>query len=498
VDREQVEASGQDPGLAPRTAAALVFGAAAAVLVLEILALRMLAPYVGLTLETSTTVIGVVLAGIAAGSAAGGSLADRGDPRGILAWALIAGGLLAMLTVPLVRVLGDALEGAGEVAALPVALAAFFPPAAVLSAVTPATAKLQLASLSSTGSVIGRLSAWATAGALAGTFSAGYVLVPLLPTPATVLGVGAVLVAAGVVAALRLRLLGPQSLAAIGMLAGAAVAAPLALGDRCDAESAYYCAELVVDEDRPSGRILVLDDVTHSYVDLDDPLYLAFPYTRWMAPVIDRLRATGNGFEAVFIGGGGFTLPRYLAARRPGARSRVLEVDGELVALARERLRLRTGPALSVRTGDARVTLRDEPGDSADLVVGDAFSGRAVPWHLTTAEFMADVRRVLRPSGVYALNVIDQGPLRLARAEVATLLDEFEHVAVAARPDGEGMPRGGNLVLLASERALPGAVLPAEEDLTVLLGERVREFAGDSNPLTDEHAPADQLLSPRS
>jgi spermidine synthase len=498
VDRLDPDAAARDPVLAPGAAAALVFGAAAAVLVLEILALRMLAPYVGLTLETSTTVIGVVLGGIAAGSAAGGSLADRGDPRTVLAAALLVGGLLAMLTVPLVRLLGDALEDTGEVAALPVALAAFFPPAAVLSAVTPATAKLQLGSLSRTGSVVGRLSAWATAGALVGTFAAGYALVPLLPTPATVLALGAVLVVAGIVAALRLRLLGPRSLVAIAIVAVMAVAASLALGDRCDAESAYYCAEVIVDEERPSGRILVLDDVTHSYVDLDDPRHLGFPYTRWMAPAIKRLPAAGGRFEAVFIGGGGFTLPRYLETTRPGSRSRVLEVDGELVELARERLGLRTTPALTVREGDARLTLRDEAGDSADLVVGDAFSGRAVPWHLTTREFMRDVRRVLHPGGIYAMNVIDQGPLRLARAEVATLLAEFQHVAVAARPGPGGMPRGGNLVLLASEQPLPRSVLPSETDLTVLLGNRVREFAGDSDALIDDHAPADQLLSPRS
>ena len=99
--------------LAPALAAAVVFGAAAAVLILEILALRMLAPYVGLTLETSTTVIGVVLGGIACGSALGGRFADLVDPRLILALALIVGGVLSMLTVPLVRGLGEAfIDGA--------------------------------------------------------------------------------------------------------------------------------------------------------------------------------------------------------------------------------------------------------------------------------------------------------------------------------------------------------------------------------------------------
>ena len=136
---------------------------------------------------------------------------------------------------------------------------------------------------------------------------------------------------------------------------------------------------------------------------------------------VDRRRCPPVPLEAVFIGGGGFTLPRYVAATRPGSRSRVLEVDGDLVELVRERLGLRTGPELRVRVGDARVTLRGEPTDSAGLVVGDAFGGVAVPWHLTTEEFARDIRRVLRPDGLYLLNVIDYEPLALVRAEAATL-----------------------------------------------------------------------------
>ena len=144
--------------------------------------------------------------------------------------------------------------------------------------------------------------------------------------------------------------------------------------------------------------MLVLDDLRHSYVDLDDPRHLEFDYTRWIGDALDAMRPAGRPLDALFVGGGGFTLPRYVAATRPGSRSRVLEVDPQLVDLARERL----GPArparrCAVRTGDARVTLRDEPDDSADVVVGDAFGGRTIPWHLATAEFVADVRRVLRP-----------------------------------------------------------------------------------------------------
>jgi spermidine synthase len=142
--------------------------------------------------------------------------------------------------------------------------------------------------------------------------------------------------------------------------------------------------------------------------------------------------------------------------------------------------------------GDARVLLRDEPAGSADVVVGDAFGGRAVPWHLATAEFVADVRRVLRADGVYLLNVIDRGGLELLRAEAATLLDAFADVRIAARPG----PAGGNQILIASDRPLPAAVAPASRGARTYRRAEVARLARGAEVLTDDHAPADQLLSP--
>ena len=175
---------------------------------LEILGVRLLAPYVGLTLQTTTAIIGAVLAGIAAGAALGGRAADLTDPRRLLAWLLAGGGVLALLTVPVVRVLGPALRGSGDAGALLVTFAALLPPAAVLSAVTPTLARLQLRDLSSSGTVVGRLSAWATAGALAGTFVTGFVLVPRLSVTTSVIAIGTVVVGAGLVVGLRGSVLG--------------------------------------------------------------------------------------------------------------------------------------------------------------------------------------------------------------------------------------------------------------------------------------------------
>ena len=480
--------------LAPVLAAGLVFLSSGAVLVLEILGVRLLAPYVGLTLETTTSIIGTALAGIALGSALGGRLADRTDPRRLLAGLLAGGGLLALLCVPIVRTLGPALRDGGDATALGVAVLALLPPAAVLSAVTPTVTRLQLRDLSASGTVVGRLSAWATAGALAGTFGTGFVLVPLVPVGASVVAVGVLLVVVGVVLSVRLGTASADR--AAGFVAAAVAFSVLTLGSGapCDVESTYHCALVVDAPAREGSRVLVLDDLNHSFVDLGDPRHLEFDYARWIGDAIDGLAPPREPLQAVFAGGGGFTLPRYVAATRPGSTARVLEVDGDLVELARDRLGLRTSPELRVTLGDARVTLRGLPAGSADLVVGDAFSSRSVPWHLATAEWVEQVRRVLRPGGLYAVNMIDQEPLGLLRAEAATLLAAFADVRLVARAGPDG-PAGGNLVLLASDRRLaPGARSTARGAETLDRAD-VERIAAGAEPLTDDYAPADQLLS---
>src|SRR5947208_9804991 len=95
----------------PRLAAAVVFLASGAVLVLEIVGLRLVAPYVGVTLQTSSAVIGVALAAISVGAWTGGRVADEVDPRRTLGPVLVLGGLATAVTVPLVRAIGPLLQG---------------------------------------------------------------------------------------------------------------------------------------------------------------------------------------------------------------------------------------------------------------------------------------------------------------------------------------------------------------------------------------------------
>jgi spermidine synthase len=473
--------------------------AGGAVLVVETLAARLVAPYVGLTLESYTAAIGVALLGIAVGAKIGGGAADRIQPARVLAGALAGGGALVLMVRPIVLVLGPFVPR-GPASAVVLVAASTMPAVTVLSMVAPAAVKHRLHDLGHSGRVVGDLSALGTLGALAGTFLTGYVLVATLPTWA-VLGVtgAACLTLALVAAPAGLTGRGDVPLAMItALLAAAALAG---VRSPCDVETAYYCAAVTTDPARPTGRVLLLDDLRHSYVDLADPTHLEFAYIKRFAATIDATFPTGRSVEAVHIGGGGFTMPRWLAATRPGSRSTVLELDPAVVRLGREHLGVSGIPDLRVVTGDARLSLRAVPDDSADVVILDAFGSLSVPWHLATREYLSDVRRVLRPAGIVILNIIDNGPKRFLAAEARTLATVLGTTALVARPDQLSADSGGNFVLVGTDAPLDVAALQTaaagrEPSATVLAGALYADLAAPAPTLTDDYAPVDQLLTP--
>nr|WP_189592704.1 fused MFS/spermidine synthase [Streptomyces massasporeus] len=489
-------------GLGPRAAALLVFGSSAAVLVVEIVALRLLAPYLGLTLETSTMVIGIALTAIAFGSWLGGHIADQVDPRRLIGPSLGVSGAVVALTPSVLRTTA---EWAPAVL-LVIASLTILVPGALLSAVTPFVTKLRLTNLAETGTVVGRLSGVGTVGAIVGTVLTGFVLVSRLPVSGILLGLGALLVAGSAWVEWRTRGWSGVPALTLMVLAGG-LGATVAPGG-CDVETTYHCARVVVDSDGGNGRTLVLDGLRHSYVDIDDPTHLKFEYVRAIASAVDAAFPHGAALTAHHLGGGGLTLPRYLAATRPGTRSLVSEIDGGVAGINRERLGLPAQAGIGVRVEDGRLGLRRLDTGSRDLVVGDAFGGVSVPWHLTTVEAMTDVRRVLNEDGLYVVNLIDHGGMDFARAEVATLSETFEHVAVLGEPAaiGQGPSAdsvGGNLVVLASDR--PVDLRAAQKKLDarhtgwkITTGGDLDSWTGDAPLLTDDHAPVDQLLQPYS
>ena len=469
-------------------AAALLFILSGTVLIIEILAARLLAPVVGLSLETYTSIIGVVLAGIACGHAIGGVVADRVPWERSLGPTIIVGGATAGLAVPVVEFFASRPGGGRVMATIVISFGAFFLPALSLSAATPIVTKARLRQLHSAGHVVGWLSAASTAGALVGAFLAGFVIVGYVPTSRALYALGGLTTALG----LAIGSSGRMVRRAVGGTATAAVMTALAIvaPTPCPTETEYYCVRVRQSEVDRSARLLRLDRLTQGYSDLDDPQRLGFRFQRVIAAGIATINS-GRRVDVMHIGGGAFAMPRYLDATRPGSNSRVLEIDPRLDDIAVDQLGLRHGTA-DVRNGDGRVLIRDEADASYDVVINDVLGSLDPPWHLTTVEAASEARRVLRDDGVYVVNAVDARELRFARSVAATLRAAFEYVVAVVPPAGhDEVP--SNTVLFASDAPLSPEIPP--EDGRVLDRAEFDGFVRSSPVLRDDFAPVERLVS---
>jgi spermidine synthase len=254
-------------------------------------------------------------------------------------------------------------------------------------------------------------------------------------------------------------------------------------------------AELRPDPDHGRGWTLLVDGTPQSHVVLDDPTHLEFDYVRRLAHVIDLAAPRRRPLRALHLGGGAFTLARYVAATRPLSNQQVVEVDGALVELVRRELPPERTWRLRVRTGDARDVVGRLPGGAFDLVVLDVFAGGRTPARLASVEFLRAVAQVMDPAATYAANVADGGGLAFARSQVATSQAVFPHTCLVADPAVLRGRRFGNLLLVAGRHPLPVEELAARAAGDRFPGRLLRDreldrFRGDARPVPDGAAVA--------
>jgi predicted membrane-bound spermidine synthase len=538
--------------------ALLVFFSSACIMVLELVAGRIVAPYIGVSIFAWTSVIGVVLAGVSLGNTLGGRLADRwASPR--LLGILLALSGLASLTILAVDVLGrfsDLDSITLETLPLFVALGAltvllFFIPCTILGALSPVVARLAVRDLAKTGSTVGRIYAAGSVGSIVGTFLTGFWLISRFGTHAVVWGAGMLLVALGLLLLVRSRWL--WALPALLLLAGAAlpVVGPGWLHGPCTRETNYFCIQ-VRDEEHGGDmvRVLYLDRLLHSFSSLDDPTRLLYDYeqmyaeaTAYQAQRQERALSASQGtlgeskgtlgeskgqLRALFIGGGGYTFPRYMEAVYPDSELHVIEIDPGVTEIAYEMLGLDRDTRIVTYNEDARMFLAraplssplagsrlqdtgedpdsSPPGGAYDLIMGDAFNDFSVPYHLTTVEFNDRVHAWLAEDGLYVVNIIDGPWGTFLRSYTHTLRQCFRHVYLAIDIDTWRRSTRSTLVLIATDTPLDLAafesidagdgdpqlarLLIASDQIDALLAE------GRTVTLTDRYAPVDQMLIP--
>ena len=247
----------------------------------------------------------------------------------------------------------------------------------------------------------------------------------------------------------------------------------------------------------PGSWTLYVDGTPQSHVELERPEWLGFEYVRRIGHAIDLVRPEGEPITAVHLGGGALTLPRYVAATRPGSRQQVVELESELVDLVREHLPLPRNAQVRVRHGDAREVLAKLPARPRRRgrhrrrrhLLGRAHAGAR------------DERRVLRadrrrgsPPAASSRSTSPTAPAsRFARSQAATLAHVFPHVAIAADTSMLKGRRFGNVVMYASHDELPFAGLPrrlASDPAPAKLvdGAELRRFIAGAPVVTDATA----------
>lgn len=255
-----------------------------------------------------------------------------------------------------------------------------------------------------------------------------------------------------------------------------------------------------VEEDRwvPGAIQLLVDGTPQSHVNLREPSEVFFEYVRRIAHAIDLFRTPGQPVSALHLGGGAFTLPRYIEATRPGSRQQVIELESALVELVREAAPLPKRASIRVRHGDAREVLGKLPQGmhgAIDLVVVDIFAGSRTPAHVSSIEFYELIAPLLAPDGLVVVNTTDGTGQAFTRSQVATLAAVFGTVAAVGEPQTLKGRRFGNVVLLASNsdvdhelewlpRLLAGGPHPAR----MLVGRELDEWLRGARAVTDVEA----------
>lgn len=484
-------------------------------MVLELVGSRLLAPYFGNGLFVWTALIGIMLGFMSLGNYLGGRWADRHLSVSVLFWILLgsaAGIALVAFVEPLILP-WLAATGSIKVAAVGGAIALFAVPCTMLGMVTPYSTRYAIHSLADSGVAVGSIFALGTLGSIIGTFLGGFYLIAWVGSHDLIAYLALVPLVLSLV--YLTRPIAPKvalAWVAIAVMVGLAMVSSAGALESIDTGyDRYFVYDSV---DQSSGRpvrFLARDfESAESAVYTDTGEAFMFNYFQYYDLTLGAANTTGAPLaKTLLIGGGIFSYPRHQVAEYPDSTCDAVEIDPDLYDLARERFMLGADDRVRIHIEDGRTYLNrvadpaggDYAGGAYDVVVIDAFkSANSIPYQLTTLETMRSCFDVLAPDGLLVMNVIasPQGAgSRFVAAEYATLATIFPQVNLYAVYELTQAEAVQNISIIAtkaprSQLDLTGALRAVSPELTS------RQIDPASLPdafvLTDDYAPADQLL----
>lgn len=506
---------------------ATVFFSSACIMILELIAGRLTARYLGSSLYTWTSVIGVVLAGITVGNYLGGRIADRSPARKALAVLLGISSVACVIIVILNNFTGGWVwlwKLSWPVHIFTHVFLVFMLPSTLIGTISPVVAKMALDQGLPTGRTVGDIYACGAAGSIAGTFLAGFYLIAAMGTIAIIWTVAAALLLMAVLYQPRLWTLYIWAAIFIAlMIMGMApfawaenVGSSIALRETSDPsvlyedESQYSYIAVIRTSETTDSRELMLDKLTHSKIVMDNIFDFQYAYEKVYAAATQMLTQDKNKISALVIGGGGYVFPRYIEKVWPGNRIDVVEIDPRVTEAAMLAFGMDRNTSINTFTMDARnyidqLLQKKRLGSQIpryDFVYGDAFNDYSVPYQLTTKEFNDKIAQILTDDGVYMINMIDifDSGLFLG-AVVKTLQQTFPcvYVIAADRPRSIrntfviiAVMKEVNLENLASEKLI------ADSNFWILNNSEIDLLKTKAHEvvLTDDYAPVENMLAP--
>jgi len=499
----------------------IVFLTGAAVLIIEITAIRVLSPYFGNTLFAFSSVIGVILGALSLGYYAGGTLADKKPLYSVFFFLILLSGIFAIGMQFLAKTLLPGFGALFDVRTGPVvsSFVLFFVPGFLLGTMSPFAIKLQSLQEEGIGKVSGRIFFWSTLGSIAGSFGAGFYLIPRWGISTLMLSVGAFLFlmgAVGYILALaierkRIPLAAGFKLLGLCVFSGALGLLSQPAPSKAIFQKDGLYSKITVEEVRYKDlrvRLLRLDGSWESGVIMEGPDELPFEYTRYYR-IYEVVNPSAE--RALFLGGGAYTMPRRLLLDTNNiTRVDVVEIEPTLFELAKKYFRLSDvadDPRFFNHITDGRRFLR-ETKETYDAVFGDVYyTIESIPPHFTTREFFELARSRLTQNGIFLMNVIgtlDPKGAPFLFAEMKTLKTVFpnSYFFAVVSPDSQ---KPQNFIFLglnddAKKLDVSAPAFTQSPHSTIRsLAEKMLDVSKlDLNSallLTDDYAPVEYLVS---
>jgi spermidine synthase len=497
----------------------VVFISGGVLMALEIVGSRVLAPYFGSSIFVWGSLISVVMAALSIGYYWGGWLSAREPSYARLLTLLLIPGVLIFFLPFIYPTVNEWVAGVDFGTRLNPLIASsifFLLPGVFLGTISPYVIRLAATRLSMVGSTAGTLYAVSTCGSICGTLLTAFYLIPLMGVSNIIhaLGVTMVCLSLLVLPMVRVRAVAlARAVTTLSVIIGSMnmswpPSAWARLRSILEKDTFYHRIRVEEDED---ARYMYFDRTLQSAMNLKDPTALRLIYSRYTSV---GLTFRSDAKKMLIVGLGGGSIPKKLQKEFPSLEIDVVEIDPEVVQIAKTHFGVREGKNLRLHAQDGRLFLTRAT-TQYDIILLDAYYSDAMPFHLATKEFFELAQRKLTPNGIIVANLISAvtGPAgKIARAFVKTQRLVFPQVYVfaARRADHVSTETIQNVIVIATkdrQRVDIKEIVKRAASLNKgLFPEPIQDIGvayydgpladQDVPVLTDDYAPTDNLLHP--